>query len=123
MTDSYITKLDSNGHTDTDKIALEWTQQVIGECRKIFNDSQISASIWSYRYGFQSDLVEYLCCDFSCAEHDSKFLITISSIGHHHFPKVDSRGCEADTFDMPEAIHLVGLLTTSLKANISLGRP
>lgn len=108
--------LPASGFTNTSTEHYRWAGTVVKEARSLFGDSPVQACVWPYR----EQGLDYLSCDLFSGEESLP--VTICVCGETYFPEVTGGAAEADVCDMPDAIHLAGMITKGLGAEVVLGR-
>lgn len=110
--------LPSSGFTKTDKIHHQWAGDVVKEARSLFGGDglPVKAHVWAYR----ESGYDHLSCDLFSG--DKVFPVTICIAGEACFPIILGGAAEADAYDMPDALHIAGIISTALAAEVVLGR-
>ncbi|TBW57388.1 hypothetical protein EZI54_06945 [Marinobacter halodurans] len=108
--------LSASGFTNTNVEHHQWAARVVAEARSVFGEAPIDAHIWAYR----EQGCDYLSCDLSSS--GTWLPVTICADGDTYFPDISGGAAEADACDMPDALHIAGLIVRSLDARVTLGR-
>jgi len=108
--------LPASGFTRTHEAVHEWVGEVVRYARTEFAGEAIKACIWAYR----EQGCQYLSCDLGSVSSDKSFPITLAAEGEHYFADVCGGAAEADLYDLPEALHVAGLICRALDAQVSV---
>ncbi|MFP1744398.1 hypothetical protein [Lonsdalea quercina] len=107
--------LPPSGFTDTNQNLHNAASIIVKNVRAFFGNRQIKCSVWAYRY--EDSLM--LSCDITADEINDSVPITITATeSKSNFIIWD----EPKVFDLAEALHLCGIITKSLNANVVLGK-
>lgn len=112
-----VSELPPSGFTMTQTELHNAAKQIVFKAREIFGrrPAPLEARVWAYRI----DGCSMLCCDLHQMGDVTKNMpITVTASGLLELSHPD----EPQVYDMPEALHLVGLITRALGANVVIGR-
>jgi hypothetical protein len=107
--------LPSSGFTKTSVAHHQWVGKVVKEARALFGEQPVRARMWSYR----ESGYDYLSCDLFAG--DASLPVTICACGEAYLPEVTGGAAEADVCDMPDALHVAGMIARALSADVELG--
>ncbi|WP_261641006.1 hypothetical protein [Erwinia mallotivora] len=106
--------LPPSGFTSTSTALHTAAGGIVDAARQLFGDRPVRASVWAFRH----DGCTMLSCDLFCGDDDSLNMpITITAEGEADFTVPD----EPTVYDLTEALHLAGLITRALDAQVVLG--
>tara|TARA_B100000614_G_scaffold219761_1_gene206078 strand:+ start:718 stop:1164 length:447 start_codon:yes stop_codon:yes gene_type:complete len=109
--------LPASGFTRTNTKLHQWAKHLVLKARSMFGGDEIFAAVWAYReQGY-----DHLSCDLFNKDKSKSLPVTICSCGEYYFQDVKGGTAEADVHDMPEAIHLAGIITQALNAIVKVG--
>ena len=107
--------LPASGFTKTNMAHHQWVGKVVKEALTLFGERPVKARVWAYR---ESEY-HHLSCDLFAG--DSLFPVTICACGESYLHDVMDGGAEADVCDMPDALHIAGMIVRALSADVELG--
>ncbi|HBW0966177.1 TPA: hypothetical protein MEE01_005646 [Klebsiella pneumoniae] len=108
-----ISLIDPSGFTETNKELHGCAGKIVKRAKEVFKSEPVAAEVWSYRWGGYN----IISCDLCSLDQKISMPITISAVERQMLEYFD----EPEVFDMAEALHLVGIVTQALGANIKIG--
>lgn len=108
-----ISILDPSGVIETNNELNDCAMRIVKKAKGFFIHGAVMAHVWSYRCGGYN----VITCDLFSQDKKLIMPITISSGGRQVLDNLDG----LEVFDMVEALHLVGIVTKKLNANVFLG--
>lgn len=105
----------SKSGTDTTSLLHIVAGKVVVKIREKLGVDNLKANVWPFReQGF-----EHLACDVKNGV--DIYSITICAAGKTSIQPVREKSLELELFDMAEALHFAGIVTTALSSSIELG--
>lgn len=108
--------LSASGVTKTNGAYRQWVGDVVKEAQALFGDRQLKAWVWAYR----EQGCDYLSCDLFGG--DESLPVTLAVSGKLSVPPITGGAAEAQVYDMPDALHVAGMITRALNTEVVLGR-
>ncbi|HIA2852043.1 TPA: hypothetical protein ACWP1P_004812 [Escherichia coli] len=114
-----ISRLEPSGFTETNKALHDCAGDIVKKAKELFKSEPVIAQVWSYRWGGYS----MISCDLFSQDRTVSMPVTISAVERQmvEYPAESEVFTEVEVFDMAEALHLAGLITQALDAQIIIG--
>lgn len=109
-----ISRLEPSGFTFTDTDLHTIANKIVNYVRSRANGQTLTAHVWPYRY----DGDHMLSCDFHSTDSDLIIPLYITALREQSDTPID----EPTVYDLPEALHLAGLVTRALNVEVKIGR-
>ncbi|MFH7556444.1 hypothetical protein ACFHU4_16970 [Escherichia coli] len=114
-----ISRLEPDCFTETNKALHDCAGNIVKKAKEFFKSEPVIAHVWSYRWGGYS----MISCDIFSQDRTVSMPVTISAVERQmvEYPAKSDVFTEVEVFDMAEALHLAGLITQALDAQIIIG--
>jgi hypothetical protein len=109
-----ISRLPASAVTVTPVEVLAWAERAVAAAKEALEGATPLVRLWPYRHGS----CEYLCCDVTNAANDAAYGITFVVDGCTDW----EYAYEPHVPDMPEALHMAGIVIAALNATVTVGR-
>lgn len=106
--------LGPDGFTFTDTGLHNMAGQLVSHIRQQSNGQALQARVWPYRH----DDAQMISFDFTIKGTNQIIPVCVSALGEQCAEPVD----EPTVYDMAEALHLIGMVTRALDAEVTIGR-
>lgn len=106
--------LGPDGFTFTDTGLHHMAGRLVLHVRQQSNGKVLQARVWPYRH----DREQMISCDFTIKGTDQTIPVSVSALGEQCAEPVG----ELTVYDMTEALHLIGMVTRALDAEVTIGR-